>query len=335
MTGDCQRVGSVVWLLMGCMVAACDGTARVASDAGAMTGAACQRTTDCRGGDFCDRGTCARVATHDQFGHGYGAQCVGEEFYPSDPRLGRAVHCRYYECVDGHCSSCVSDAECEPNYLCVAAPVYPGYPDRAPDYAGRRCTHRLSLEHPFPPCGVPENPVPCGPTRPELPEPTLLPNAADDCQRIEDCRGDEFCDRGRCAPILVDAFGHGYGAAIIRREPPALGDSCQGYLAVGRSCSSCLGDSDCYPEAPYCIRYPYRPEARSCARHPEAEHYDADGNVSPHFSHVGPDDLSDDDWLARYREFLDYHALYREARAVAGLPVPPAPPPVADGVGAP
>ncbi len=287
----------------------------------------CARTPDCRGGEFCDRGVCSTLATYDYYGHGYGAQCVGEEFYPSDISGSlRGLHCRSYVCMDGHCSSCASDAECKENYVCAPAPRYPQYPDRPPDFPGRRCTLRAVVEEPPVPCGVPENPVPCGPTKPEISGPPLVTNPKDECRKVEDCRGDEFCDRGGCSAITVDPNGLGYGAAVIQREPPNLGDICIGFLNIGHWCGACLADSECYPEAPYCIHHPMRPEARSCAPHPESEYYDASGKVAPTFSMISE---TPEEWLEDYRAFRQYHEHYRAARAEVGLPVPPPLPAIA------
>lgn len=171
--------------------------------------------------------------------------------------------------------------------------------------------------------------MPCGPTQPEQHEPSLVPNAANECSAIHQCDGDHFCDRGRCSPVLVDPYGHGYGAEIVRREPPALEDTCLGFLAIGRSCSSCLADSECYPEAPYCALVPNRPEGRSCSPYPESQYYDARGEVSPTFG----DAETAATWLASYRSFLDYYARYGVARAEAGLPIPPAPTAIAAEAG--
>lgn len=325
------RIG-VVWTIAIGVAVGCGGASHRGDGGDAGVTAACTRTADCQGGEFCDRGACATVATGDDFGHGYGAQCVSEDFYPTDPRLNRRVHCREFECVAGHCSSCVSDEECDPGYVCSPAPQHPAFPELPPAYPGRRCTLRTVVENPAPPCETSGNPVPCVPTRPEEPEPTLSPNEANECSGAAGCLGDEFCDRGRCAPVLVDALGHGYGAQFIRREAPSLGDTCLGFLSIGRFCSSCLSDSECYPEAPYCAFVPNRPEGRSCSPHPESEYYDVSGQVAPHF----PDAEESERWLVEYRDFLDYHARYRRARLAAGLPVPPIPPAIAEqdgGVG--
>jgi hypothetical protein len=287
------------------------------------TKSACVGTPDCRGGEFCDRGRCAALGTHDDYGHGYGAQCVDEEFYPAGMR---DLHCRSYECVDGHCSSCISDSECEPGYACAPAPSYSQYPDRPPDYPGQRCTNLTAVQNPPVPCGVPANPVSCGPIKPQLPEPPLVANEGNECRKAKDCRGDEFCNRGRCAAIMVNPNGHGYGAILVRREPANLQDTCLGYLSIGTSCSSCLADSECYPEAPYCVHHPARPEGRSCAPHAEFEYYDASGKVAPTFS-TGLETPAS--WLADYRNFREYHERYRSARAALSLPVPPPLPPLA------
>lgn len=324
------RLVTVAWLAS---MSACGRQTSAGSPGegrGKATEIACERTPDCRGGEFCDRGVCAKLGTYADYGHGYGAQCVGEEFYPKDKSGSlRDLHCRSYECVDGHCSSCTSEAECDEGYVCAPAPNYPEYPDRPADYPGRRCTLRALVDAPPVPCGVPENPVPCAPTKPEQPEPPLVANEVHECQEVEDCRGDEFCDRGRCAPITVSLAGQGYGATLIRREPPSLQDVCLGFLSIGHWCSSCLADSECYPEAPYCIRHPTRPEGRSCAPHPELEYYDVDGRVAPSFS-TGLETPAE--WLANYRGFQEYHERYRQGRAEVGLPVPPALPLVADGL---
>lgn len=310
-----------------------DGRAGLPDAGAARLEPSCSSTPECRGGEFCDRGVCAMVQTHDEWGHGYGAQCVGEEFYPERYREGQGIqrHCRGFVCVDGHCSSCTSDEECHEGEVCSVAPVHPSYPESEPAFPGRRCIASEELSTPRAPCDTPENPVPCGSVKSELPEPTLVPNVAQECSRIADCRGDEFCDRGQCAPVLVNEFGHGYGAAFIRREPSNVLDTCLGYLSIGRSCSSCLADSECFPEAPYCVRHPSRPEGHSCAEYPEESYYDALGDVAPAFADF--DAAALDAWVQQYRAFLEYHAQYRDARRAAGLPVPPPPPPLSKSLG--
>jgi hypothetical protein len=128
--------------------------------------------------------------------------------------------------------------------------------------------------------------------------------------------------------ITVDPFGHGYGAILVRREPPSVEDTCLGFLSIDRWCSSCLADSECFAGAPYCIQNPFRSQGKSCAPYPQNEYYDADGKVAPSFSDMSADDLTA--WLNDYRAFLESNELYQTARAEVGLPVAPVPPPIAD-----
>jgi hypothetical protein len=151
---------------------------------GASDDTRCRTTQDCRGGSFCDRGTCAPTDTQ-VFGHGYGAQCLPEAAYPSPADL--AVHCRGRSCIDGHCSSCVDDSECtQPHHKCI---VQPGI-------AGKTC-EAMPVDH----TNNRED------LKPELPPTPLLENPAHDCEHASDCRGDHFCDRGRCAVVIVDSAG--------------------------------------------------------------------------------------------------------------------------------
>jgi hypothetical protein len=292
--------------------------------------APCSSTTDCRGGEFCDRGLCGKLDTAESFGHGYGAQCVGEEFYPDDVQPGgsQALHCRSYLCVDGHCSSCLSDEECRAGERCISAEPHPRYPDAPAEFVGKRC--EADDHQPRAPCGTTDNPNPCVSSKPEQPEPLLASNAASECRAIGDCSGDWFCDRGRCAPVLVDPAGHGYGAQFVRREPPSTRDTCLGFISVARVCSSCLADSECFPEAPYCARVPHHPESTSCSPHPEHEYYNNAGEVAPTFSGVTGSEI--DAWIREYRILLEWHPAFVESRLQAGLPVPPERPPLERGL---
>jgi hypothetical protein len=231
----------------------------------------CTRTAECLGGEFCDQGACVQISTG-MFGHGYGAQCLPAEEYPLlVPGMdGLWTHCTDYPCVAGHCSSCSSDSDCAERGQCVA---YPGKP-------GRLCTDPENVPSAPEECGVSPSFVPC-PEPDAYPEPTLVGSRGSGCAQNKDCAGDEFCDRGVCAPVLADRYGHGYGVACRRIEQQSPGDTCLGYLCLGGACQSCLADSECYEGAPYCNeRNPFRPAGRVCAPHRQSYYLDRDGNVT-------------------------------------------------------
>lgn len=255
----------------------------------------CEKASDCRGGEFCDRGQCAATQTR-SYGHGYGAQCVDESFYSNRNGIsGRWVHCDAYPCVDGHCSSCVADDDCiaDGNWACRKKPFQ----------EGQLCA--LLLDDAV----VTERPEPVPET---FAESTLVGQLGDDCEDDAECHGDEFCDRGLCQPILVDQFGHGYGAECQRIEQPSPEDSCVGYLCVNHRCQSCLDDSECYPLAPYCIeRHPFSVAGRQCSPNPESYYFDEDGNLR--------EERAED-----YAHYAEEMTQLSEARVEAGLaPFPP------------
>lgn len=234
----------------------------------------CVHTKDCLGGEYCDRGVCAFTQTGD-FGHGYGAQCLAESYYPERNGTNqRWVHCGGYPCVDGHCSSCEVDEECPSGRACVD---FPGRP-------GRTC--ELLRDVPSEPveCGVAPGYVPC--PKPEIyPEPPLTGVRGDECAADRQCKGGEFCDRGLCQSILVNEFGHGYGARCRRIEPPSTSNTCLGYLCLDNRCQSCLDDSECFEEAPYCLEeHPFSLVGRVCSAYPASHYYDEAGELRPEFA---------------------------------------------------
>lgn len=267
------RTNSVFVLCLIAFASACSAKA-VETENTTPTGTPCADSKDCRGGEYCDRGSCALTQTGD-FGHGYGAQCLGEEFYPEQNGVNQQwIHCGYYPCVDGHCSSCEADAECPDGMSCV---TYPGRP-------GRTCSRPDEVPSEPVECGVAPQYVPC--PKPEAyPEPTLVGERDDECTVDLQCQGDEFCDRGACASIWVDEAGHGYGAQCRRTEPPSTGNTCLGYLCLDHRCQSCLDDSECFEEAPYCLEvYPFSLAGRVCSAFPTAHYYDEDGKLREEFA---------------------------------------------------
>jgi hypothetical protein len=116
-------------------------------------------------------------------------------------------------------------------------------------------------------------------TKPELPETPLLESKYDECDEVTDCRGDQFCDRGKCANMQVDEAGHGYGAHCKRVEEPNQLGTCLVYICVEDYCSSCLGDSECYADAPYCIKSPLWPNGKICSSEPSSYWYDDNGKL--------------------------------------------------------
>ena len=247
----------------------------------------CRTTQDCRGGSFCDRGSCAATDTQ-VFGHGYGAQCLPEAAYPSPQEL--TTHCRGRSCIDGHCSSCNDDSECtQAGQRCVVQPGVGGKTceinpvDRSKDREDQRA---------------------------ELPPTTLLKSEATECTNAADCKGDEFCDRGRCSTVMVDAAGHGFGAFCKRVEAPNQSGTCFAYLCVNNYCSSCLGDAECYSEAPFCIESPLWPNGKVCAPEPASHWYGEDGKLRAERE-------------AERDEAIDFYRRLQSWRAMVGLPVDP------------
>ncbi len=48
-----------------------------------------------------------------------------------------------------------------------------------------------------------------------------------------------------------------------------------GYLCISNTCQSCLSDSECYADPPYCNeRNPFAPLGRVCAPRPQSEYVD-------------------------------------------------------------
>jgi hypothetical protein len=243
----------------------------------------CSNTRECNGDEFCDRGTCAERDTQ-TFGHGYGAQCLPVAAYPDPTQL--ALHCRQWSCMSGHCSSCSEASECTAPASCLKN--LPGIPGRSCSVvgdAGDGSRERSS---------------------PELPMPSLQAVGSTECLTAKQCKGDQFCDRGRCADLDVDQYGHGYGASCFRVEPPSRQGVCLSYLCLGHRCSSCAADSECYPEAPHCIKSPYFPKGRVCDARPESDYYDAAGGLR-----VDPDE---------YARFKAAFSRMQQWRAEVGLP---------------
>ena len=98
-------------------------------------GAACPKDRESCESDLCDRGTCAEDKA--SWAWGYGDPCYsGPPHALEDPRAAAngANRCGGYVCVNGRCSSCLSDAECQAgssDYTCLS---YEGLP-------GRRCAN--------------------------------------------------------------------------------------------------------------------------------------------------------------------------------------------------
>lgn len=147
--------------------------------------------------------------------------------------------------------------------------------------------------------------------RAELPATPLLEPKEHDCNDVADCRGDDFCDRGKCVHVMVDLAGHGYGAYCKRVEDTnALGQlgTCLAYVCVDNYCSSCLGDEECYEAAPYCIQSPLWSNGSVCSSQPSSYWYEANGDLR--LEHQ-----------AEYEAARNEYQRLQELRAMVNLPV--------------
>jgi hypothetical protein len=108
--------------------------------------------------------------------------------------------------------------------------------------------------------------------------------------------------------VMVDSAGHGFGAYCKRVEPPNQNGTCFAYICVNNYCSSCLGDAECYSDAPFCIESPVWPNGKVCSSEPSSYWYDDDGTLRPER------ETQRDAVLARYRQLQMF-------RAMVGLPI--------------
>jgi hypothetical protein len=263
-----------------------------ASERFAPLGAACLHADQCSGDLFCDRGLCQPLYTP-WFGHGYGAQCVADIAYPD----GAMVHCRDWPCIDGHCSSCVTDAECGALQRCTAQTNLPGKRCIIPDPS-------TALSEPA--CGGATTPACPWPTDPEMPSPAKITPSDPECRNTAECGGDRFCDRGRCQWVDLTQYGHGLGAVCRRNEAPSLTDTCLGYLCIDGRCSTCLDDSECYASAPFCIHSPYHPHGPVCSRREQSFYFDEAGALRAEHA-------------ADYENFASDYLYLQSLREQAGL----------------
>lgn len=75
------------------------------------------------------------------------------------------------------------------------------------------------------------------------------------CAATRECAGGEFCDRGVCAQVDTQVYGHGYGAQCFPEgayQGGGLATHCRRWSCESGHCSSCAEDSEC-PSGTTCV----------------------------------------------------------------------------------